>query len=96
MKKNAGTDRWALGADNVFKGSIHSNYMTKNAVDIANCNVLAIFPQSLGWWKHLKKQNKYNSKLRYSLIVSIETPENITDIYTPIAAQVAMQNLIEI
>jgi hypothetical protein len=96
FEKNAGTDRWALGADNVFKGSIHSNYMTKNAVDIANCNVLAIFPQSLGWWKHLKKQNKYNSELRYSLIVSIETPENTTDIYTEIANQVAVENLIVI
>jgi hypothetical protein len=96
FEKNAGTDRWALGADNIFKGSIHSNYMTKNAVEIANCNTLAIFPQSLGWWKHLKKQNKYNSELKYSLIVSIETPENSADIYTEISNQINIQNKIVI
>ena len=44
--------------------------------------------------KQLKKQNKYDSQLRYSLVVSIETPENTADIYTPIATHVAIENLI--
>lgn len=85
--------RWFLGAD-TFKGSIHSNFWKGSAAEIAACNKLAIFPVASGWWKQLKKQNKYNSQLRYSLIVSIETPENTTDIYTPIATQVAVENLI--
>lgn len=92
--KTTGTNRWALGADTVFKGSIHSNYWNGSAAEIASCNKLAIFPLASGWWKELKKQNKFDSKLRYSLIVSIETPENTTDIYTPIATQVAVENLI--
>ena len=92
--KTTGTSRWALGADTVFKGSIHSNYWNGSAVEIASCNKLAIFPLASGWWKELKKQNKFDSQLRYSLIVSIETPENTTDIYTPIANQVAVENLI--
>lgn len=91
--KTTGTNRWALGADTVFKGSIHSNYMNGSAAEIASCNKLAIFPLASGWWKQLKKQNKYDSQLRYSLIVSIETPENTTDIYTPIATKVAVENL---
>lgn len=86
--------RWYLGSDTVFKGSIHSNYWNGSAAEIASCNKLAIFPLASGWWKQLKKQNKYDSQLRYSLIVSIETPENTTDIYTPIATQVAVENLI--
>ena len=86
--------RWFLGSDTVFKGSIHSNYWIGSAAEIASCNKLAIFPLASGWWKQLKKQNKYDSQLRYSLIVSIETPENTTDIYTPIATQVAVENLI--
>lgn len=92
--KTTGTSRWALGADTVFKGSIHSNYWNGSAAEIASCNKLAIFPLASGWWKELKKQNKYDSELRYSLIVSIETPENTTDIYTPIATHVAVENLI--
>jgi hypothetical protein len=92
--KTTGTSRWALGADTVFKGSIHSNYWNGSAAAIASCNKLAIFPLASGWWKELKKQNKFDSQLRYALIVSIETPENTTDIYTPIATQVAVENLI--
>jgi len=86
--------RWYLGADTVFKGSVHSNFWNGSAAEIAVCNKLAIFPLASGWWKQLKKQEKYDSQLRYSLIVSIETPENATDIYTPIATQVAVENLI--
>lgn len=84
--------RWFLGAD-TFKGSIHSNFWQGSAAEIAACNKLAIFPVVSGWWKQLKKQNKYNSQLRYSLIVSIETPENSADIYTEIATKVAVENL---
>lgn len=88
--------RWFLGADTVFKGSVHSNYWKGSAAEIAVCNKLAIFPLASGWWKQLKKQNKFNSQVRYSLIVSIETPENSTDIYTSIANQVAVQNTVKI
>jgi hypothetical protein len=92
--KTTGTSRWALGADTVFKGSIHSNYWNGSAAEIASCNKLAIFPLASGWWKELKKQNKFDSQLRYSLVVSIETPENMADIYTAIANQVTIQNLL--
>ena len=94
--KSTGNDRWALGADNVFKGSVHSNYWKGSAVEIASCNKLAIYPIASGWWKQLKKQAKADSQLRYSLIVSIETPENTTDIYTEIANEILISNLIKI
>ncbi|WP_149207738.1 hypothetical protein [Flavobacterium johnsoniae] len=96
MEKEKGSERWALGAENVFKGSIHSNYWTGTAAEIASCNKLAIYPQASGWWKQLKRQAKYNSTIRYSLIVSIETPENTQDIYTPIATRVELENLVKV
>jgi hypothetical protein len=92
--RGTGNSRWSLGADTVFKGSIHSNYWKGSAAEIASCNRLAVYPLASGWWKQLKKQQKANSKLRYSLIVSIETPENTQDIYTPIANQLEIENLI--
>ena len=88
--------KWELGADNVFKGSIHSNYWKTSAVEVAASNYIAVFPQPSGWWKNLKKKQKYNEKLRYSLIVSIETPENVADIYTKIAQKVQVENLIKV
>ena len=95
-EKGTGNSRWFLGADTVFRGSVHSNFWKGSAAEIASCNRLAVFPSASGWWKQLKKQNKVNSKLRYSLIVSIETPENTTDIYTPIVTQIDFENLIEL
>lgn len=89
FSRDTGNERWVLGAENVFKGSVHSNYWTGSAAEIASCNILAIYPLASGWWKQLKKQNKYDSELRYSLIVSIETPDLEVDIYTPIAVQVS-------
>lgn len=89
FSRNTANDRWALGADTVFKGSVHSNYWKGSAAEIASCNILAIYPLASGWWKQLKKQNKHDSELRYSLIVSIETSNLEVDIYTPIAIQVA-------
>lgn len=94
--KGSLSERWFYGSKNIFKGSIHSDFWKGSAADIASCNILAVYPLASGWWKQLKKQNKGDSQLRYSLIVSIETPENATDIYTTIANQVAVKNLIVI
>ncbi len=96
LDTTTGNNRWGLGADNTFKGSIHCNYWEGTAADISSCNFLAVYPQATGWWKNLKKQKKFNENLRYSLIVSIETPENTSDIYTKIAQQVKIKNLVNI
>ncbi len=85
-----------LGVDNVFKGSIHSNYWNVTAAQAASCRYIAVHPMASGWWKNLKKQQKFNEKLRYSLIVSIETPENTQDIYTEVVEKIRLQNVIKI
>ncbi|MGK0212154.1 MAG: hypothetical protein ACI9D4_002495 [Polaribacter sp.] len=86
---------WDLGMNNVFKGSIHSNSCTLTAADAANCEYVAVYPQASGWWKNLKKMNRFNEKMRYSLIVSLEVPENTEDIYTEIVNMVKVENLIK-
>lgn len=92
--KGGASDRWFYGSKNIFKGSVHSDYWKGSAADIASCNVLAVYPLASGWWKQLKKQNKGDAQLRYSLIVSVETPEGVADIYTEIANKVAIDNKI--
>ncbi|KZS42935.1 hypothetical protein AWE51_16415 [Aquimarina aggregata] len=88
--------KWALGADNVFKGSIHSNFWKTSAAEASASKYIAIYPIASGWWKNLNKQEKFNERLRYSLIVSIETPENTQDIYTEIAQRVKVENLVKV
>jgi hypothetical protein len=57
---------------------------------------VAVYPQASGWWKNLKKKNRFNDKMRYSLIVSLEVPENTEDIYTEIVNKVKVENRVEV
>jgi hypothetical protein len=57
--------------------------------EMSERNILAVFPKN-GWYKNLKRQNKFNEVVRYSLIVSLETEENDIDLYTPVMNQLAI------
>ena len=52
-------------------------------------NKIAVYPVG-GWWKNRKYKERYIEKVRYSLIVSIETPEGELDIYTPVLNQISV------
>lgn len=43
-------------------------------------NLIAVYPIG-GWWKTRTNLRKYNNKLRYSLIVSLDTPVENIDMY---------------
>jgi hypothetical protein len=79
---------WYLGPTNRDTGSIHSDVWEDTAINIANCNSIAIYPV-IGWWRERTTLKKYNSKIRYSLIITIETPEETVDLYTPIMTKIA-------
>ncbi|WP_447712579.1 hypothetical protein [Mycobacterium sp. C31M] len=40
-----------------------------------------------GWWKNNRRQDRIDVPVRYSLILSLRTPEQGVDLYTPIATQ---------
>lgn len=75
--------RWFLGVNNRNVGSIHSDIWKDTAANLAENRFLAVYPGG-GWWKTRTGLGKYNSKIRYSLIVSLSTPEQSIDLYTPI------------
>jgi hypothetical protein len=78
------TGRWTIGGPQPSRGSIHSNVWTGTAQDLANRSHIAIYP-TIGWWRTRPKEERYGKTARYSLIVSIRTPDQATDIYTPVA-----------
>lgn len=84
-----GTDErhWELGERLRCKGSIHSDTWSGTAVELAACGTIAVFPVT-GWWRERPHLRCANKKARYSLIVTIETPEE--DVYTPIANQIGV------
>lgn len=86
---------WYLGVENRDTGSIHSDYCDDLAINLCDANYVAVYPV-IGWWRERAHLGKYNEKVRYSLVVSIETPEVNTDLYTPIVTKIANTNVVEI
>ena len=82
------TEHWRLGSQARNNGSIHSDIWTGTAADLATSDLIAVYP-TMGWWRQRTHLNKYNDSTRYALVVSITTPEETVDIYTPVATQIA-------
>ncbi|MEN6324617.1 MAG: S8 family peptidase, partial [Syntrophomonas sp.] len=77
-------DHWVIGANGRDKGSIHSDIWKGTAAELANSGVIAVYPIG-GWWRERAHLGRFNRQARYSLIVSIMTPAENVDIYTPVA-----------
>lgn len=80
---------WTVGPTSRHRGSIHSDYWRGSAADLATSSVLAIYPKT-GWWKERGHLGMAESRCRYSLVISISTPSEDIDIYTPVAQQVGV------
>jgi len=81
-------DKWVIGeARNV--GSIHSDIWRGTAADLATSNLIGVYP-AVGWWRERHHLNRWNRQCRYTLVVSIHTPEEQVDIYIPVAAQLGI------
>jgi hypothetical protein len=81
---------WLLGDRQRHRGSLHKDIWRGTAAELANRGFVAVYPAK-GWWRTRPAQERYDLPARYSLIVSIRTPEADVDLYTPIAEQVAAQ-----
>ena len=81
---------WALGEGLRHRGSLHQDVWRGSAAELASRGFLAVYPSN-GWWRTRPALERYNLPARYSLIVSIRTPETNVDLYTPIAQQIAAQ-----
>ena len=81
------SSRWLIGSDNRNKGSIHSDELNLTAAQLAACNLIAVYPIG-GWWKTRTNLRQYNNKLRYSLIVSLDTPIENVDLYNIVKTKI--------
>lgn len=81
---------WVLGDLKRHRGSLHQDIWQGTAAELASRGFVAVYPAK-GWWRTRQAQERYDLPARYSLLVSIRTPETDVDLYTPIAQQVAAQ-----
>jgi hypothetical protein len=83
------SEHWYLGPTARNTGSLHSDIWVGTAADLAQRNMLGVYPVS-GWWKDQKARDRSSVGAPYSLIVSIETDAEQADIWTPVALEVGI------
>jgi len=84
----AGGDDWVLGPIR-NRGSIHSDIWRGSAAALADRDAVGVFPIT-GWWKEKPALQRWDRATRYALLVSIRAPGSNIDIYSSIAAQLAV------
>jgi subtilase family protein len=84
------TGTWDFGVAGPTNGSIHSNTWHGTAAELARRGYIAIHP-TLGWWRTRPTEQRYDQTVQYSLIVTISTPSEVVDIYTPVANQIGIE-----
>jgi hypothetical protein len=87
------TSGWELGPQIMTRGSIHSDWWTGTAADLANSGHIAVHPVS-GWWRE-SKGNHWSKQARYALIVTIRTEETKIDLFTPTVTEVDLYTPVE-
>jgi hypothetical protein len=78
---------WLLGERQRNKGSLHQDIWEGTAADLASRGFLAVYP-AMGWWRTRPKLDRYQLPARYTLIISIRSPETDVDLYSAVAAQI--------
>jgi hypothetical protein len=91
----SGSSRWIIGKDRRSLGSIHSDLWEDTAANIADCNLISVYPV-IGWWRERHNLKRYNSKGRYSLIVSLDTPSEEINLYTTIQTLIKIKIPVEV
>lgn len=81
---------WEIGPQLRHRGSVHSDRWRGTAAQLAERNMIAVFPV-VGWWRERHHLGRWNHAARYSLIVTLKTPTEEIDIYTPVATQIGLQ-----
>jgi hypothetical protein len=76
--------RWTFGVQSMAAGSVHCDVWKGPAAELAARGIIAVYPVS-GWWRYRTHLKHYESKTRYSLIVSISSEETEVELYTEIA-----------
>jgi len=89
IETTGATQHWMIGSNSRKLGSVHSDIWMGAAIDLSQSNRIAVYPTT-GWWSTRAHLRCWDRRTRYSLIVSIETPEIGNDIYVAVAAKIGI------
>ena len=80
---------WFIGPRARNRGSLHGDIWEGTAADLAARGRVAVFPVT-GWWKDQARRDRSDLGVRYALVISIRTPAEAADVWTPVAQQVGV------
>lgn len=83
-RPTGGQVSWLVGANQRNYGSLHQDLWETTGAELASTGKIAIYPVG-GWWKYNKNPDRIDRPVRYSLVISLKTPETDVDLYTPVA-----------
>ena len=90
MERNGGAGpeheadpHWVLGPGHVSAGSLHSDIWVGPAIELADRKHIAITPV-LGWWRERVALKRFDSSIRYALVVSLTTEDQSVSLYDEI------------
>lgn len=90
---NPKDQNWYLGEGQRHRGSLHQDVWLGTAAELASRGFIAVYPGA-GWWRTRPALKGYERPARYSLIVSIRTPQTEVDLYTAISQKIPVTELI--
>lgn len=90
-----GSSLWYIGSENRGEGSIHSDFIHASAIELSSIEYVAVYPVC-GWWHTRKHLERANSMARFSLVVSIETPDVGVDLYNEVLHQIDLKSPVAI
>lgn len=89
-ESSSDSDSWLLGERVRNIGSIQKDIWIGTGAALASMNQIAVHPVN-GWWRFRTKLLRYEQQVRYSLILTIETPNINVDLYTPVQNLITVQ-----
>lgn len=81
---NGQEEPWLLKESVRNRGSLKKDFIISSGADLATRNFVAIYPKG-GWYNTRKRLGMVEKRVRYSLIISIQSEELEVDIYNPIS-----------
>lgn len=89
------TKGWWIGEELSCRGSLHCDTWEGTAADLAQMEHLLVYPAN-GWWRLRPYLNQFSRRIRYSLVVSVESRGLDIDLYAPISATIAQTVPLEV
>jgi hypothetical protein len=88
-----GGEDWLLGTFR-DRGSLHADFWSGSAADLAEREAIGVFPVG-GWWKEKPYLERFDALARYALVVTIRAPGSNVDIFTPVETALTVQTAVE-